>query len=100
MFKQGLDKAVGHVLPIKRDHGSGRWQTGSWFLRAERCYLITEWLLKTVFEQLYYQKVALEGMVLKPNMVVSGKKAKARAGVEEVAAAGNQPPPRGDDEPG
>src|SRR5271166_3066098 len=30
---------------------------------AERCYLITEWLLKTVFEQLYYQKVALEGMV-------------------------------------
>ncbi|HEY2186668.1 MAG TPA: class I fructose-bisphosphate aldolase [Xanthobacteraceae bacterium] len=52
---------------------------------AERCYLITEWLLKTVFEQLYYQKVALEGMVLKPNMVVAGKKAKRRAGVEEVA---------------
>src|SRR5438132_9625369 len=37
---------------------------------AERCYVITEWMLKTVFEQLYYQKVALEGMVLKPNMVV------------------------------
>ncbi|HEY7246849.1 MAG TPA: class I fructose-bisphosphate aldolase [Xanthobacteraceae bacterium] len=52
---------------------------------ADRCYLITEWLLKTVFEQLYYQKVALEGMVLKPNMVVAGKKAKRRAGVEEVA---------------
>src|SRR5206468_267749 len=30
---------------------------------AERCYVITEWLLKTVFEQLYYQKVALEGLV-------------------------------------
>src|SRR5438876_2543866 len=52
---------------------------------AERCYLITEWLLKTVFEQLYYQKVALEGMVLKPNMVIAGKKAKNRAGVDEVA---------------
>src|SRR5947209_6194011 len=52
---------------------------------AERCYIITEWLLKTVFEQLYYQKVALEGMVLKPNMVIAGKKAKQRAGVDEVA---------------
>ena len=51
----------------------------------ERCYMITEWVLKTVFEQLYYQKVALEGMVLKPNMVIAGKKAKKRAGVEEVA---------------
>src|SRR5258705_3805100 len=52
---------------------------------AERCYVVTEWVLKTVFEQLYYQKVALEGMVLKPNMVIAGKKAKNRAGVEEVA---------------
>ena len=52
---------------------------------ADRCYLISEWVLKTVFEQLYYQKVALEGMVLKPNMAVAGKKAKNRAGVEEVA---------------
>jgi fructose-bisphosphate aldolase class I len=52
---------------------------------ADRCYLITEWLLKTVFEQLYYQKIALEGMVLKPNMVVAGKKARNRAGVDEVA---------------
>jgi fructose-bisphosphate aldolase, class I len=38
-----------------------------------------------VFEQLYDQKVALEGMVLKPNMVIAGKKAKQRASVEEVA---------------
>jgi fructose-bisphosphate aldolase, class I len=52
---------------------------------AERCYAITEWMLKTVFEQLYYQKVALEGMVLKPNMVVAGKKSKNQAGVDEVA---------------
>jgi fructose-bisphosphate aldolase class I len=51
----------------------------------DRCAMITEWTLKTVFEQLYYQKVALEGMVLKPNMVVAGKKSPKRAGVEEVA---------------
>jgi fructose-bisphosphate aldolase class I len=52
---------------------------------ADRCYAVTEWVLKTVFEQLYDQRVALEGMVLKPNMVISGKKAKQRAGVDEVA---------------
>ena len=46
-----------------------------------RCQ-VTEWLLKTVFEQLYYQKIALEGMVLKPNMVIAAKKAKHQAGVE------------------
>jgi fructose-bisphosphate aldolase class I len=50
-----------------------------------RCYLITEWTLKTVFEQLYYQKVALEGMVLKPNMAIAGKKCPKQASVEEVA---------------
>ena len=51
----------------------------------ERCEKITEWTLKTVFEQLYYARVALEGMVLKPNMVVPGKKSGKRASVEEVA---------------
>jgi fructose-bisphosphate aldolase class I len=51
----------------------------------DRCMTITEWTLKTVFEQLYYQRVPLEGMVLKPNMVISGKKNGKRAGVEEVA---------------
>jgi fructose-bisphosphate aldolase, class I len=51
----------------------------------DRCYQITEWTLKTVFEQLYYARVALEGMVLKPNMVVPGKKSPKRASVEEVA---------------
>jgi fructose-bisphosphate aldolase class I len=52
---------------------------------ADRCYEVTEWTLKTVFEELYYQRVKLEGMVLKPNMVVSGKKSKKQAGVDEVA---------------
>src|SRR6202023_754939 len=51
----------------------------------DRCYVITEWTLKTVFEQLYYQRVTLEGMVLKPNMVIAGKKCAKRAGVAEVA---------------
>src|SRR5512132_1017250 len=52
---------------------------------AERCYVITEWVLKTVFEELYYQRVALEGMVLKPNMVVPGKKSQKQIAVEQVA---------------
>jgi fructose-bisphosphate aldolase class I len=52
---------------------------------ADRCAMISEWVLKTVFEQLYYQRVALEGMVLKPNMIVPGKKSTKRASVEEVA---------------
>jgi fructose-bisphosphate aldolase, class I len=51
----------------------------------DRCYKITEWTLKTVFEQLYYARVALEGMVLKPNMAIAGKKSPKRASVEEVA---------------
>ena len=52
---------------------------------VERCYSVTEWVLKTVFEELYYQRVALEGMVLKPNMVVPGKKSAKQASVEQVA---------------
>src|SRR6476660_1957368 len=51
----------------------------------DRCAAITEWVLKTVFEQLYYQRIALEGMVLKPNMIVPGKKSAKRASVEDVA---------------
>ena len=51
----------------------------------DRCYKVTEWTLKTVFEQLYYARVALEGMVLKPNMAIAGKKSPKQADVEEVA---------------
>ncbi|MFT3736448.1 MAG: transglutaminase family protein [Rhodocyclaceae bacterium] len=41
VFHQGLDKVVGCVLPIARDYsGANRWQTGPWFLRSERCYLV------------------------------------------------------------
>jgi len=51
----------------------------------DRCYAATEWTLKRVFAELYQQRVALEGMVLKPNMVVAGKQCGKRASVEEVA---------------
>jgi fructose-bisphosphate aldolase, class I len=51
----------------------------------DRCAMVTEWVLNTVFEHLFYQRVPLEGMVLKPNMVVSGKKSPKQASVEEVA---------------
>jgi fructose-bisphosphate aldolase class I len=49
------------------------------------CEAITEWVLKETFAQLYFAKVALEGIILKPNMIISGMKAAKRASVEEVA---------------
>jgi len=51
----------------------------------DRCVHITEWVLKETFQQLYYNKVALEGMLLKPNMAIAGKKCAKKASVEEVA---------------
>ncbi|HYL03740.1 MAG TPA: class I fructose-bisphosphate aldolase [Steroidobacteraceae bacterium] len=53
----------------------------------ERCAEVTEEVLKTVFGQLFEHRVQLEGMVLKPNMVISGKKAPNRAPPEAVAQA-------------
>ncbi|MBK8318934.1 MAG: transglutaminase family protein [Betaproteobacteria bacterium] len=38
VFTQGLACTVGHILPIMKNPW-GQWQTGPWFLRAERCYL-------------------------------------------------------------
>ena len=51
----------------------------------ERCEAVTMWTLKTVFEELYFAKVQLEGMVLKPNMIVPGKKCTMQASDEEIA---------------
>ncbi|HZP68624.1 MAG TPA: class I fructose-bisphosphate aldolase [Pseudolabrys sp.] len=51
----------------------------------DRCYQVTELVLKIQFEELYFQRVALEGMVLKPNMVIAGKKCAKQASVQEVA---------------
>jgi fructose-bisphosphate aldolase class I len=51
----------------------------------DRCYEVTQRVLNKTFQELRVQRVALEGMILKPNMAISGKKAKTRAGVDEVA---------------
>ena len=50
VFEKGLESAAGYVLPITREHNGrtsghgngygGRWRSGPWFLRSERCYLI------------------------------------------------------------
>ena len=51
----------------------------------ERCEEVTEWALNTVYDALYNQRVVLEGSVLKPSMVVSGKGNARQADVAEVA---------------
>jgi fructose-bisphosphate aldolase, class I len=51
----------------------------------DRCYDVTQRVLNKVFQELRVQRVELEGMVLKPNMVVSGKKSPKQAPVQEVA---------------
>ena len=51
----------------------------------DRCYEVTEWTLRTVFEELYDARVRLEGMVLKPNMVIAGQKSPKQASAQEVA---------------
>src|ERR1700692_301331 len=48
----------------------------------DRCVEVTTWVLKETFQELFYNHVALEGMVLKPNMAVPGKKSPKRASVE------------------
>jgi fructose-bisphosphate aldolase class I len=51
----------------------------------DRCDEVTRFVLQTVFQELYEARVPLEGMVLKPNMVICGKASGAKAGVDEVA---------------
>lgn len=51
----------------------------------DRCDEVTRATLKAVFDELYDLRVALEGIVLKPNMVVSGKKCPTQASVAQVA---------------
>jgi fructose-bisphosphate aldolase class I len=51
----------------------------------DRCYDVTQRVLNKVFQELRIQRVALEGMILKPNMAISGKKCPTQASVEEVA---------------
>jgi fructose-bisphosphate aldolase class I len=51
----------------------------------ERCYEVTEEVLRTVFSQLHTQRVMLEGMILKPNMVLPGSTCPEQVAVDEVA---------------
>ena len=51
----------------------------------DTCEKVTEWVLKEVYAQLYYAKVPLEQTVLKPNMVIAGKKCAKQASRQEVA---------------
>jgi len=51
----------------------------------DRCSEVTEFVLKVVYQELYHARVKLEGTVLKPNMIVPGKKCPKRASVGEVA---------------
>jgi fructose-bisphosphate aldolase class I len=53
----------------------------------EQCYKVTDEVLRTVFSQLFAQRVMLEGMILKPNMVLAGLACTGLETVDEVADA-------------
>src|SRR6202451_2377330 len=53
----------------------------------ERCEEVTNVVLDSVFEHLFAARVFLEGMVLKPNMVIAGKKSPQKATAQQVAEA-------------
>jgi fructose-bisphosphate aldolase, class I len=53
----------------------------------ERCEEVTETVLHAVFDALHNQRIRLEGMLLKPNMVIAGKEYPQQAPVQEVAVA-------------
>ncbi|MHB0983099.1 MAG: class I fructose-bisphosphate aldolase [Thiobacillus sp.] len=53
----------------------------------ERCEAVTAQVLQAVFAELDAHRVLFEGMLLKPNMVIAGKKCPRQAGVEVVAEA-------------
>ncbi len=51
----------------------------------DRSYEVTEWTLHETFDEVRAHGVELSGLLLKPNMVISGKNASEQAGVEQVA---------------
>jgi len=53
----------------------------------ERCGIVTEEILHAVFDQLYTQRVMLDGMLLKPNMVLPGLTCSKQETIDEVADA-------------
>ena len=52
-----------------------------------RCEEVTGGVLQTVFDHLFAARIFLEGMVLKPNMVIAGKKCAQKSSPEQVAEA-------------
>ncbi len=71
--ENGIVPIVEPELLMDGDHG------------IEACETVTEWILKEVFQELFYAGVKLEGMILKPNMIVPGKKCAKQNSVDEVA---------------
>lgn len=53
----------------------------------ERCFEVTEDVLRTVFHYLYLQRVSLEGMILKPNMILPGLACPTQTSTDEIADA-------------
>lgn len=51
----------------------------------DRCYMVTKMGLTLLYEELYFSRVALEGTILKPNMIIAGKKCAKQASTEEIA---------------
>ena len=51
----------------------------------DTCMKVSEWALNELYRELYYAGVVLEGTILKPNMVLSGKDCPKQASREEVA---------------
>jgi fructose-bisphosphate aldolase, class I len=71
--EQGLTPIVEPEVLMDGDHS------------IERCYDVTAATLHAVYDELFRQHVVLEGTLLKPNMVLSGKDAPDQASAEEVA---------------
>ena len=53
----------------------------------QKCYDVTEQVLKMLFYQWYQYKVDIEGIILKPNMVIAGAESKEQNSIDEVAEA-------------
>jgi fructose-bisphosphate aldolase class I len=53
----------------------------------DQCCEVTDKMLRTVFSELFAQRVMLEGMILKPNMVLPGLACPKQEGIDEVADA-------------
>ncbi len=53
----------------------------------QHCFDVTEQVMKMLFSQLYKYKICLEGMILKPNMVIAGTKSTVQNSIDEVAEA-------------